>query len=91
VARQPIATNSGDEPPVLLNKVRDGKGNFGYNAATGALGCIAATPAARAAPSLRSVAGLMVTAEAMVVEAPKKDSDNAGAGGGMDGMGGMDF
>jgi chaperonin GroEL len=97
-----IVTNSGDEPSVVLNKVRDGKGNFGYNAATGEfgdmieMGILDPTKVTRMAlQNASSIAGLMITTEAMVAEAPKKESAGAGGhdhgGGGMGGMGGMDF
>ncbi|HWG67253.1 MAG TPA: chaperonin GroEL [Rhodanobacteraceae bacterium] len=97
-----IVTNSGDEPSVVLNKVSDGKGNFGYNAATGQygdmveMGILDPTKVTRTAlQNAASIAGLMITTEAMVGEAPKKEEHNhgggAGMGGGMGGMGGMDF
>jgi chaperonin GroEL len=87
---------------VVLNKVAEGKDNFGYNAATGefgdmiAMGILDPTKVTRMAlQNAASIAGLMITTEAMVAEAPKKDSAGAGhdhgGGGGMGGMGGMDF
>ncbi|HET6430765.1 chaperonin GroEL [Dyella sp.] len=96
-----IVTNCGEEPSVVLNKVKEGTGNFGYNAATGEygdmveMGILDPTKVTRSAlQHAASVAGLAITTEAMVVEVPKKD-DGAGAaggmGGGMGGMGGMDF
>jgi hypothetical protein len=51
-----IVTNAGEEPSVILNKVAEGTGNFGYNAATGEVGRFATTPAARATPSLHRYA-----------------------------------
>ena len=95
-----IVTNAGDEPSVILNKVADGKGNYGYNAATGEygdmveLGILDPTKVTRTAlQNAASIAGLMITTEAMVAEAPKKDEGHShgGGGGGMGGMGGMDF
>src|SRR3954470_842661 len=95
-----IVANAGEEPSVILNKVADGKGNFGYNAATGEygdmveLGILDPTKVTRTAlQNAASIAGLMITTEAMVAEAPKKDEGhNHGGGGGMGGMGGgMDF
>jgi chaperonin GroEL len=95
-----IVANCGEEPSVVLNKVAEGKGNFGYNAATGeygdmvAMGILDPTKVTRTAlQNAASIAGLMITTEAMVAEAPKKEA--AGGGGGHDhgggGMGGMDF
>ncbi|MEO5558069.1 MAG: TCP-1/cpn60 chaperonin family protein, partial [Dokdonella sp.] len=80
----------------------DGKGNFGYNAATGEygdmveLGILDPTKVTRyALQNAASIAGLMITTEAMVAEAPKKEAGGGGdhghGGGGMGGMGGMDF
>ncbi len=95
-----IVANAGEEPSVILNKVADGKGNFGYNAATGEygdmveLGILDPTKVTRTAlQNAASIAGLMITTEAMVAEAPKKEeAHNHGGGGGMGGMGGgMDF
>ncbi len=94
-----IVGNAGDEPSVVLNKVSDGKGNFGYNAATGeygdmvALGILDPTKVTRyALQNAASIAGLMITTEAMVAEAPKKEAPNAHAGHGHGGgMGDMDF
>jgi len=96
-----IVANSGDEPSVVLNKVAEGKGNYGYNAQTGAfgdmieMGILDPTKVTRTAlQNAASIAGLMITTEAMVAEAPKKDAPAAGGGhdhGGGGGMGGMDF
>ncbi len=95
-----IVTNAGDEASVILAKVDEGEGNFGYNAATGEfgdmieMGILDPTKVARTAlQNAASVAGLMVTTQAMVAEVPQDDHDHgAGAGhdmGGMGGMGGM--
>ncbi len=93
-----IVANCGEEPSVVLNKVADGKGNFGYNAATGEygdmieFGILDPTKVTRSAlQNAASIAGLMITTEAMVAEAPKKDEPAMPPGGGMGGMGGMDF
>jgi chaperonin GroEL len=93
-----IVTNAGEEGSVVLNKVRDGEGNYGYNAATGeytdmiAAGILDPTKVVRSAlQNASSVAGLMVTTEAMVAELPKEEASMPGGGdmGGMGGMGGM--
>jgi len=91
-----IVTNCGEEPSVILNKVAEGSGNFGYNAATGVfgdmieMGILDPTKVTRTAlQNAASIAGLLITTEAMVAELPKKDEPApAGHGGG---MGGMDF
>ncbi|MGE0208240.1 MAG: chaperonin GroEL, partial [Lysobacteraceae bacterium] len=92
-----IVANAGEEPSVILNKVADGKGNFGYNAANGQFGdmvefgILDPTKVTRTAlQNAASIAGLMITTEAMVAEAPKKDEPAMPPGGGMGGMGGMD-
>ena len=93
-----IVSNAGDEASVVLDKVRQGEGNFGYNAATGEYGDMIGMgildPAKVTRTALQaagSVAGLMITTEVMIAEAPK---DEAAAPampdmGGMGGMGGM--
>ncbi len=94
-----IVTNAGEEPSVIVNKVKEGTGNFGYNAATGEFvdmveaGILDPTKVTRTAlQNAASIAGLMITTEAMVAEAPKKEEPAGGmGGGGMGGMGGMDF
>ena len=95
-----IVANAGEEPSVILNKVREGTGNYGYNAATGefgdmiAMGILDPTKVTRfALQNAASIAGLMITTEGMVAEAPKKESAGGGGGhdhGGGGGMGGMD-
>jgi chaperonin GroEL len=77
-------------------KVADGKGNFGYNAQTGDfgdmidMGILDPTKVARSAlQNAASVASLILTTEAMVAEAPKKDAPPAPDMSGMGGMGGM--
>jgi chaperonin GroEL len=91
-----IVANAGDEPSVVVNKVLEGKGNYGYNAQNGQygdmidMGILDPTKVTRTAlQNAASVAGLMLTTEAMVAEAPKDESPSAGGGGGMGGMGGM--
>ena len=93
-----IVSNAGGEPSVVVNKVAEGKGNFGYNASTGEYvdmiktGILDPTKVTRLAlQNAVSIAGLMITTEAVVVELPKEDSDGGAAGGapGMGGMGGM--
>ena len=93
-----IVTNAGEEPSVILNKVKDGSGNYGYNAATGEFvdmveaGILDPTKVTRTAlQNAASIAGLMITTEAMVADAPKKDEPAMPGAGGMGGMGGMDF
>jgi chaperonin GroEL len=90
-----ICANAGDEPSVILNKVEEGKGQFGYNAATGEygdmleMGILDPTKVTRSAlQNAASVAGLIITTEAMVAELPKEESGMP-AGGGMPDMGGM--
>ncbi|MGB5211263.1 MAG: chaperonin GroEL [Gammaproteobacteria bacterium] len=93
-----IVGNAGDDASVVLNKVREGKGNFGFNAATGEygdmleMGILDPTKVTRLAlQNATSVAGLLLTTEAMVAELPKKDESGGGMPdmGGMGGMGGM--
>ena len=80
-------------------RVAEGTGAFGYNAANGEFGdmiefgILDPTKVTRTAlQNAASIAGLMITTEAMVAEAPKKDEPAmGGGGGGMGGMGGMDF
>ncbi|MEY3230514.1 MAG: molecular chaperone GroEL [Planctomycetota bacterium] len=91
-----IVANAGDEPSVVINRVLDGKGNFGYNAATGEygdmieMGILDPTKVTRTAlQNAASVASLMLTTECMVAEAPKEEAPAMPAGGGMGGMGGM--
>jgi len=91
-----IVFNAGDEPSVVINKVLEGKANYGYNAQTGAygdmidMGILDPTKVTRTAlQNAASVAGLMLTTEAMVAEAPKEEAPPMPGGGGMGGMGGM--
>ncbi|HHB12769.1 MAG TPA: chaperonin GroEL [Chromatiales bacterium] len=92
-----IVANAGQEPSVILAKVRENEGNFGYNAATEEfgdmieMGILDPTKVTRTAlQNAASVAGLMITTQAMVAEIPQKEeSSGAGAGAGMGG--GMDM
>ncbi|NAX47638.1 chaperonin GroEL [Photobacterium halotolerans] len=92
-----IVRNAGDEESVVANEVKNGEGNYGYNAATGEygdmleMGILDPTKVTRSALQFAaSVAGLMITTEAMVTELPKSDApDMSAAMGGMGGMGGM--
>jgi chaperonin GroEL len=93
-----IAANAGDEPSVVVNKVVEAKGNVGYNAATGEygdlveMGVLDPTKVTRCAlQNAASVAGLILTTDAMVAELPKDDSHAGHGHGGMGGMGGMDM
>ncbi|CAN5273209.1 chaperonin GroEL [soil metagenome] len=90
-----IVRNAGADAAVVLNKVVEGEGNFGYNAATGEYGdliksgILDPTKVTRLAlQNASSVAGLLLTTEAMVAEAPK-DEDAAPQMPDMGGMGGM--
>ena len=83
-----IVANAGDEPSVVLNKVVEGKGNFGYNAATGEygdmveMGVLDPTKVTRyALQNAASVAGLILTTAAMVAEMPKEEHSHGGGGG----------
>ena len=92
-----IAANAGDEPSVVLNKVAEGKGNFGYNAANGEygdlveMGVLDPTKVTRyALQNAASVAGLILTTDAMVADMPEKEGAPAMPDmSGMGGMGGM--
>jgi chaperonin GroEL len=90
-----IVENAGAEASVVVNKVKEGKGNFGFNAATEEfgdlvkMGILDPTKVVRTAlQNATSIAGLMITTEAMVADLPKKD-EPAMPGGGMGDMGGM--
>ncbi|PTM98376.1 chaperonin GroEL [Mycoplana dimorpha] len=96
-ARQ-IAENAGDEASIVVGKILDNNtDNYGYNAQTGeygdmiAMGIVDPVKVVRTAlQDAASVAGLLVTTEAMIAELPKKEAA-AGMPGGMGGMGGMDM
>jgi chaperonin GroEL len=95
-----IVENAGEDAAVVLNQVKSGKGSYGYNAATGEYGDMLeagildpAKVTRLALQNAASVAGLLLTTEVMIAEAPKDESDHVhpSAGGGMGGMGGMDM
>ena len=95
-----IVENAGEDAAVILNQVKAGKGAYGYNAATGEFGdmleegILDPTKVTRLAlQNAASVAGLLLTTEVMVAEAPKDEEHAHGGmgGGGMGGMGGMDM
>ena len=90
-----IVANAGDEASVVLDKVRQAEGNVGYNAATGEYGDMIemgildpAKVTRTALQAAGSVAGLMITTEVMIAEAPKDDAPAPGMPD-MGGMGGM--
>ena len=92
-----IVSNAGDEASVVVDKIKQNKGNFGYNAATGeygdmlAMGILDPAKVTRAAlQAAGSVAGLMITTEAMVTDIVEdKPAGGMPDMGGMGGMGGM--
>src|SRR5688572_13027926 len=91
-----IVENAGEDAAVIVNRVKEGKGSFGYNAATGEYGdlieqgILDPTKVTRLAlQNAASVAGLLLTTEVMVAEAPKDEEHGHGMPGG--GMGGMDM
>jgi chaperonin GroEL len=93
-----IVSNAGEEPSVIVNKVIDGKGSFGFNAATSEFGDMIemgildpAKVTRTALQAAGSVAGMMITTEAMVTDVPKDDTPMPPMPdmGGMGGMGGM--
>jgi chaperonin GroEL len=98
-----IAANAGVEGSIVVDRVRNSKDGFGYNAATDTYedlvkaGVIDPTKVVRTAlQNAASVSGLMLTTEALIAELPKDEKPAGGGGhghggGGMGGMGGMDF
>ena len=93
-----IVTNAGEEASVVASAVKNGEGNFGYNAGTEQygdmieMGILDPTKVTRSALQFAaSVAGLMITTECMVTDLPKDDKADLGAAGmgGIGGMGGM--
>ncbi len=91
-----IVANAGEDAAVVLAKVKEGKGTYGYNAATGIygdmldMGILDPTKVTRLAlQNAASVAGLLLTTEVMVAEAPKDDDHKHGGMPDMGGMGGM--
>ena len=93
-----IVTNAGEEASVIVAKIREGKGSYGFNAANGEYGDMIdmgildpAKVTRTALQAAGSVAGMMITTEAMVTDMPKDDGGAPGMPdmGGMGGMGGM--
>ncbi len=91
-----IVINAGEEASVIANAVKNGEGNFGYNAYTEqygdmlTMGILDPTKVTRSALQFASsIAGLMITTECMVTELPKKDAPAMPDMGGMGGMGMM--
>ncbi|VVC76727.1 60 kDa chaperonin [Aquicella siphonis] len=91
-----IVGNAGYEASVVLNKIVEGKGNYGFNAASGEygdmldMGILDPTKVTRTAlQQAASVAGMMITTECMITELPKEEAPMGGHGGGMGGMEGM--
>jgi chaperonin GroEL len=91
-----IVSNAGEEASVVMAKVAEGDGNYGYNAASGEygdmveMGILDPTKVTRSAlQNAASVAGLLITTECMVAELPKEEAPAAPDMGGMGGMGGM--
>jgi len=88
--------NAGQEASVIVNKIKEGSGSYGYNASTEEfgdmieMGILDPTKVTRTAlQNASSIAGLMITTEAMVAELPKKEEHHHAGGGDMGGMGGM--
>jgi chaperonin GroEL len=84
-----IVANAGEEGSIIVQKIKDGKGTFGFNAATGTYGDLVAEGVIDPVKVVRSalqnaasVAGLMLTTEALVAEKPKEEKAPAGGGGG---------
>jgi len=93
-----IVDNAGEDAAVILNRVKEGRAAFGYNAATGEFGdmleagILDPTKVTRLAlQNAASVAGLLLTTEVMVAEAPKDEEHSHGGGMPPGGMGGMDM
>ncbi|MFP5410187.1 MAG: chaperonin GroEL [Gammaproteobacteria bacterium] len=91
-----IVKNCGEEPSVVVNKVLEGKGNYGYNAQTGeygdmvAMGVLDPTKVTRTAlQNAASIASLMLTTDCMVADLPEDKAQAPMGGGDMGGMGGM--
>ncbi|MDH2274085.1 MULTISPECIES: chaperonin GroEL [Moraxella] len=91
-----IVTNAGEEASVIINQVKNGSGNYGYNAATGEygdmleMGILDPAKVTRSAlEHAASVAGLMLTTEVMITDKPQPEAPMPAGMGGMGGMGGM--
>ena len=93
-----LADNAGLEGALIVQEVKKGKGNEGYNVATGnyedlvKAGVVDPTKVTRSAlQNAASISGILLTTEALVTEIPDKEKSPAMPGGGMGGMGGMDY
>jgi len=93
-----IVYNAGVEGSIVIQKVREGKGDFGYNARTDkyekllAAGVIDPTKVARVAlENAASIAGMLLTTECVIADKPKRDEAVGGHSHGAPGMGGMDY
>jgi len=93
-----LADNAGQEGALIVQEVKKGKGNDGYNVATGSYedlvkaGVVDPTKVTRSAlQNASSISGLLLTTEALVTEIPEKEKAPAMPPGGMGGMGGMDY
>ncbi|HMK68583.1 MAG TPA: TCP-1/cpn60 chaperonin family protein, partial [Stellaceae bacterium] len=86
-----IATNAGEEPSVVVNRVQEGRGNFGYNALTGAygdmvqMGVLDPCKVTRAGlQNAASIAGLILTTDCMIAQMPEKPAAGGPRMGDMD-------
>jgi chaperonin GroEL len=93
-----IVANAGEEGSIIVQKVKEGTGNFGFNAATSKYGDLVAEGVIDPVKVVRSalqnaasVAGLMLTTEALIAEKPKDEKPAGGGGHSHGGMGGGDF
>src|SRR6478735_1937464 len=91
-----IVANAGEEGSIVVQKVKEGSGNFGFNAGTGKYGDLVADGVIDPVKVVRSalqnaasVSGLMLTTEALVADKPKEEKAPAGGGGHSHGGGGM--
>ncbi|QHB18130.1 chaperonin GroEL [Mannheimia pernigra] len=91
-----IVANAGEESSVVARNVKEGSGNYGYNAGTEEygdmleMGILDPTKVTRSALQFAaSIAGLMITTECMITDLPKEEKLDPAAMGGMGGMGGM--
>jgi chaperonin GroEL len=93
-----IVINAGSEGSVIIQKVKEGKGDFGFNARTEVFenlvkaGVIDPTKVTRIAlENASSVAGMLLTTDCLIADEPEENKVPAGMPGGMGGMGGMDY
>jgi chaperonin GroEL len=93
-----LADNAGAEGALIVEEIKKRKGNEGYNVATGEYedlvkaGVVDPTKVTRSAlQNAASISGLLLTTEALVTEIPEKEKTPPMPGGGMGGMGGMDY